>query len=239
MEGLEVSEVQLSALSSIWSKFRIDAEYFSRRFLQNEASLASGKFTSKSLKKVTTKIDVGHVGSMVHAYCDEGVPLVLTQNVREFFVDYSQCIHITKEFHQELRKSQVFPGDCLVARSGSIGNAAFVLDSDPQPLNSADIIIIRPDSSHVTNGYLAGFLNSRPGALQIERLTSGGLQGHINLRSIEHLRIPSLSPEVQTAIDCLVRKGMKKLKRLKNLSSLRRMFLFVRSALRTGILPIL
>ncbi len=162
----------------------------------------------ESLKVVTTTIDVGHVGPMADEYIESGIPMLLTQNVGQFRVDFSNCIRVSEDFHQKLKKSQVFAGDCLIARSGSIGNAAFVLDVDPQPLNSADIIIVRANPKKITNGYLAALLNSHVGAMQIERFSSGGVQGHINLKSIEHLIVPLPSRDFQNLIESIVRKGM-------------------------------
>lgn len=175
MEGLDCSEVRFSQLASDGANKRIDSEFFSKRFIENERLLQKSTYAKKYLLTITTKIDVGYVSSMVHAYVDAGIPLLQTQNIHKFIVDYSDCNYISPEFHASLNKSQVFPGDCLIARSGSIGNTAFVLENDPQPLNSADIIIVRADDREVTNGYLAAFLNSKIGRLQIERYTSGGV----------------------------------------------------------------
>lgn len=200
--------IQSSDLSADGTNKRIDAEFFSKHFVANQSMLKRCTMPKESLDGVTKTIDVGHVGPMADEYIEAGVPLLLTQNVGQFRVDYANCIRVSEGFHQKLKKSQIFPGDCLIARSGTIGNAAFVLDVDPQPLNSADIIIVRADPAKVTNGYLAAFLNSPAGAMQIERLTSGGVQGHINLKSIEHLIVPLPSKGFQDCIQTMVREGM-------------------------------
>ncbi len=200
--------IRFSQLASNGSNRRIDPEFFSKRFMENQRIIEASLYAKKSLVDITTKIDVGYVSSMVHEYVDSGIPLLQTQNIHQFLVDYSDCIYISPEFHYSLNKSQVFPGDCLIARSGTIGNTAFILENDPQPLNSADIIIVRADGDKVTNGYLAAFLNSKIGGLQVERYTSGGVQGHINLKSIEHILVPLTTKYLQGAIDSVVRNGM-------------------------------
>jgi type I restriction enzyme, S subunit len=208
LEGLDVTVIESSDLSNDGTNKRIDSDFFSKHFVANQLMLLRCVMPKESLGEVTTTIDVGHVGPMADEYIEKGVPLLLTQNVGQFRVDYSNCNRISEAFHQKLKKSQIYPGDCLIARSGTIGNAAFVLDVDPQPLNSADIIIVRADPAKVTNGFLAAFLNSSAGALQIERFTSGGVQGHINLKSIEHLIVPLPSTQFQNHIQSIVRKGM-------------------------------
>ena len=208
MKGLDASEIRFSELPADGSNSRTDPEFFSKRFIENEAIVRKAKFPKFPLVSLTTKIDVGHVGSMAHEYSEKGVILLQTQNIQQFLINYSDCVRVSQHFHDTLKKSQIFSGDCLIARSGSIGNAAFVTDLDPQPLNSADIIIVRPDSNKITNGYLAAFLNSKIGALQIERYSSGGVQGHINLKAIEHVCVPLLSKLFQESIDRTVRDGM-------------------------------
>jgi restriction endonuclease S subunit len=205
---LDCSVVHFNQITSNGTNRRIDSEFFSKRFIENENILEKSLYAKKSILDITTKIDVGYVSSMVHEYVDSGVPLLQTQNIHQFFVDYLDSKYISPEFNASLHKSQVFPGDCLIARSGSIGNTALVLEDDPKPLNSADIIIVRADDRKVTNGYLAAFLNSKIGRLQVERHTSGGVQGHINLKSIERVVVPLISKDLQVTINSTVRNGM-------------------------------
>lgn len=170
---------------------RIDAEYYQPYFLGLMETQDKCGAIKRPLVRLCSKIDVGFVGPMAHAYADNGIPLLQTQNVKEFVLSFDRVIYIQEWFHHFLAKSQVFKGDILIARSGSIGNAALVLDYAPQPLNSSDIIIIRPNSINAT--YLCAYLNCKFGQAQIKRFSSGGLQGHINLGSLENLQIPILS----------------------------------------------
>jgi hypothetical protein len=142
---------------------------------------------------------------MAHAYAESGVPLLQTQNVKEFVLEFERLTYIQEWFHHLLAKSQVVKGDILIARSGSIGNASLVLERDPQPLNSSDIIIIRP--AGINASFLCAYLNCKFGQAQIERFSSGGLQGHINLGPLETLRVPMFRDRFLLAIDGIVLRG--------------------------------
>jgi restriction endonuclease S subunit len=194
---------------------RIDAEYYQQEYLNLLNQLK--KIQLSELDKITTKIDVGFVSSMVSHFKEKGIPLLRTQNVNEFFIDLTNdLIFIDKEFHQKLKKSQVFSGDVLLARSGSIGNASVVPSNFPIA-NSADIILIK--TNKILPEYLSAFLNSRYGQFQIERGVSGGLQGHINLYSLEKLLIPIIDNGFQETIKKIVLSGLNELDNSKFLYS--------------------
>jgi len=191
-----------TALSVVESQFgRLDAEFYKPEFLQTDRTLAATD--TVELRSVAAKIDVGHVGPMVHHYSDDGVLLLQTQNVRAFFLDLSSSIRVTPEFHARLPKSQVVKGDILVARSGSFGAAAIYLED--AIINSADIIIVRMDNASIDSLYAVAFLNTQHGSRQLIRFASGGVQGHVNLKILEHLRIPILDREKQEMVAVQVR----------------------------------
>jgi len=190
----EWGAVNISSIDS--NHGRIDAEFFRPGYLQIDRAISSLDY--KKLGMLVKKIDVGHVGSMVSQYCKSGVKLLQTQQVREFFLDMSNCVEIKKEFHNKLKKSQVRKGDVLIARSGSFGVASIYLEDEV--INSADIIILEIDRSAIDPLYLVAFLNSKYGSLQLRRFASGGVQGHVNLKILGDLKVPLLPREVQRNI---------------------------------------
>ncbi len=185
---------------------RLDAEYYQPEYLQYIETLH--KFETQSLDSLVTKIDVGFVSSMTSHFQDKGIPLLRTQNVSEFVLNLEKgMVYIDEDFHKRLKKSQVFPGYVLLARSGSIGNAAVVPEHFPVA-NSADIILIQT-KQEILPEFLTAFLNSKYGRFQIERAESGGLQGHINLYSLQNLQLPVLSLDLQQTIKQTILEGFK------------------------------
>jgi len=200
--------------SQLEGAHRLDAEYYQPEYLKYSEQLNRLKLAD--LNFLTSKVDVGFVSSMVSHFQDKGVPLLRTQNVCEFFIDAeNDVVYIDEEFHKKLRKSQIFPGYLLLARSGSIGNVGIVPENFPAA-NSADIILIKTKSDEITPEFLAAFLNSKYGRYQIERGSSGGLQGHINLFSLEKLLVPIIDQKFQGQITYLIRQGLLMVEESKN-----------------------
>lgn len=199
------SETLLSSVEDNYGRF--DAEYYRPEFLRTESILS--KIAGIKLRNVCSKIDVGHVGPMVRFYSDDGVLLLQTQNVREFFLSLEHCIKITPEFNSKLTKSQVRRGDILIARSGSFGFAAIYLEN--QIINSADIIIVKLNDPRIDPLFAVTFMNTKYGKNQLIRFASGGVQGHVNLRILEEFCLPifgkaaqkEVSVKVQGAYDAL------------------------------------
>jgi len=193
--------------SQIEGASRLDAEYYDPELLklmEKQSQYESGVHT---LGEICEKIDVGFVGPMAHSYVAEGIPLIQTQNVNEFFLDYTNLTYIGEWFHYKLKNSQIVNGDILIARSGSIGKAAIITKDDPQPLNSSDVIIIRTKPA-INKYFLCAYINCKFGQVQIKRFSSGGLQEHVNLSSLETLSVPLFDQNVQVLVAEKVSEGI-------------------------------
>jgi hypothetical protein len=93
----------------------------------------------------------------------------------------------------------------LLTMSGSVGNAAVALPSWQYPVNSnQDIAKITPKPG-INPYYLAAFLGSSYGEIQMERLPVGSVQQHIFLWMIERLAVSRLSVECEKQIGDMVR----------------------------------
>lgn len=192
--------------SQLEGAHRLDAEYYQPEYLQYIEQLQH--FKLEPLDSLTSKIDVGFVSSMASHFQNDGIPLLRTQNVNEFFVDAeNDIVYIGEEFHNKLKKSQIFSGYLLLARSGSIGNVGIVPDKFPVA-NSADIILIKVSTDKLIPEFLTAYLNSKYGKFQVERGSSGGLQGHINLYSLEKLQVPITDKQFQEEVKDLVLSGL-------------------------------
>jgi restriction endonuclease S subunit len=197
LKGLEVSEVMLSELKITNYELRLDAEFYKKEYLLNDK--ITEKYRIEKLKDITSKIDVGFVGTMVKYYTDDGIPLLQTKNINDFFVNDIETTQITNDFHTQLKKSQINYEDILIARSGSFGKASIYLKKET--INSSDIIIIRAKELKINPYYLVAYLNSKSGVGQMLRFASGGLQGHVNLTILEELKVPILSLSFQQQIE--------------------------------------
>jgi len=168
---LEISVINLSQVISQTLSFRLDSEFFQKLYLNNSNHLR--KHGTNRLVNITKKINVGFVGAMVEHYSEEGITLLQTKNINNFFISDFNTIKITNKFHQALKKSQINKNNILIARSGSFGKASIYLEESI--INSSDIIIVDADKSLISPLFLVSFLNSKFGIDQMIRFASGGL----------------------------------------------------------------
>ncbi|WP_265658307.1 restriction endonuclease subunit S [Francisella philomiragia] len=211
MEGLEAVELRLNEVLYDNLSFRLDSEYFFKEYIKE--MLLLDKKLNKELSNLTSKIDVGFVGSMVNQYTNNGVTLLQTKNIGTIFINENNFIKINDDFHNKLNKSKIYKEDILIARSGSFGKASIYLQDEI--INSSDIIIIK--AKDVNPYYLTVFLNTEYGKNQLFRFSSGGVQGHVNLTILEKLNVAILSNEFQNQIESLVKQSYQKLQTSKEL----------------------
>ncbi len=205
MEGLEINTVLLSDCIDLDYGYRFDAEFYKKEDIVLNNRIIS--CPHNKLADLTTKIDVGYVGSMVCEYTNEKTaPILLqTKNIAEFFVNAADMKRINPTFHNSLQKSLVRFENILIARSGSFGNASIYLEREV--VNSADIIIVEADKNRINPYYLVAYLNSRLGRRQLYRFASGGLQGHINLTILEQLHVVLPSVRFQEKVEQTIQKA--------------------------------
>ena len=186
---------------------RFDAQFYQPQFLERKRILENAGYKLRRLGWLAEKIDVGYVGPMTEEYCEEGVLLLRSQNIREFRIDIDKNpIFVPEIFHRKLRKSEVHPGDILITRSGVAGNVAVVPEGFPVA-DSADIILVRLRPG-IDPRYVAAFVNSSFGRFQVERQVSGGIQGHLNLTIAEDILIPEIPSQLQTEIAEAIGTGL-------------------------------
>jgi len=84
--------------------------------------------------------------------------------------------------------------------SGSVGNSAIAHDI-PQRLNSNQDIVKITLKKNISPYFLAAFLNSKYGRMQVLRLPVGSVQQHIFLWQTKSLLIPIFSENAMRTIE--------------------------------------
>jgi type I restriction enzyme S subunit len=158
-----------------------------------------------------TKVTVGHVGKINEYYTTEndGVLLLSTTNISENGIRLDEIKYVSREFHSKNKKSQVFPGDIIIARHGMSGTAATIPEflKEAQCLN---VVIIRSSQKFYSKfvEYLFNFELTRRRLLGWK---SGSVQGVVNTRVLEKFRIPLPPLSEQTKIASILSTVDKKL----------------------------
>ncbi len=92
-------------------------------------------WTWASVEQVSTRVTVGHVGSMKNEYVAEGIPFLRSQNVRPNRFEPEGLVFIRPQFHARLAKSTIHPGDVAVVRSGvGVGTVCVIPESLGEPI---------------------------------------------------------------------------------------------------------
>lgn len=207
LEGLEVAVLSLSEVREENRVFRYDTQYFGKAALAAEARIKSG--TWERLLTLADGVESFGAYALTNefAYVDEGIPFLRCVNIRNGFADFGDVLFIDKKANDILTKSEVKPGMVLLTMSGSVGNAAVALESWNYPINSnQDIAKITP-KSEVSPFFLAAFIGSRYGQIQMERLPVGSVQQHIFLWMIEQIAVARFSPEFEEILSNTVRSA--------------------------------
>ena len=116
---------------------RLDPYYYKPEFRELELTL-SKKYKIKRLSEIGYVFD-GPFGSDLknEEYVSEGVPLIRVQNIKrgKLVLDKENTVFISEQKHNELKRSEVRPGDVVITKTGWLGNAAVV----PEEVKKANI----------------------------------------------------------------------------------------------------
>jgi restriction endonuclease S subunit len=106
-----------------------------------------------------------------------------------------------------MSKVKLKEGDVLMSRSGSLGVLCVVEKQWVHSLISSHLIILRIEDTAINSYFLALFLSSIAGKLQIVKNSNGGVQPEINHPALKSILIPKLDMETQTQIATLVQES--------------------------------
>jgi type I restriction enzyme S subunit len=170
------------------------------------------KWNLEKLEKYN-KVVVGYVGPISKEYTNDeaGVLLLSTKNIGNKGVSLVKLTRINPQFHQKNKKSQLVPGDILVARHGNSGQAAVIPDTIREA-HALNVIIIKR-SETLSSEYISFLLNS--GVLdKIAASKGGSVQEIINTSVIKNLTIPVPSLNEQKIVVQKLEATLLKTKRL-------------------------
>lgn len=149
------------------------------------------------LSDVADDVTVGHVGPMATRYTPFGIPFLRSQNVKRLRLDLSDVKFIPQDFHEQLAKSQLSPGDVVIVRTGEPGACALIPDSLPVA-NCSDLVIIRP-GNNLDARWLTYYINEVARDHIASHLV-GAVQQHFNVGAARTLTLDLPSMPEQRSI---------------------------------------
>jgi len=137
-----------------------------------------------------SKVVVSYVGQINQYFCekDGGVPLLNTTNIKPNGLISNDFRYVLREFHEKNKKSQLHPGDIIVARHGKSGSATIIPDYLIEAQSINNVIIKR--STKMEPDYVRFLLNLSIHSQKMLGLKTGTVQKIINTKQLADFKIP-------------------------------------------------
>jgi hypothetical protein len=181
MDGLECSEKMISDLRKNNPTWRIDSEFYLKKYKYLESALS--KHPTKMLGELTSWITQGPNPIFT---TEKEIPCLTGRNIANGRVDYNNADFVDKNEYESLKRFQIYPGDLLITLKGkgSIGKVGHVTEKN-EAIFSRNIGIIR--AKGINSTYLYSYFMSKYGSELILRGETGGT-GQTTLTT-SHLRL--------------------------------------------------
>lgn len=189
---------------------RIDCEYNYNYFFELEKNLSKqGVHVLEFGELIAKKMSEPQTDSS--DFVNEGIPVLRITDIHEDYLDFENCAKIPEEIYNELKEFQIIPGDVIFGLSGTVGRAIVVPQEIPKRAITnrriAKVTLKEPELAC----YIAMFLNSEYGKMQLLRETTGGVQKNLRLEDITkiHISIPGeeiiskISNYINNRMECL------------------------------------
>ncbi len=212
LDGLEFSVLRYSEVNQENSHFRIESEYFAKKYIAADLTIRSGKFSR--IADIATVTDGEHGSPKLDDL--SGIIYLSGQNVKDNFLDLNDIRYCSKELHNKNLRSTLTVGSVLLSIVGTVGNAT-VIYQDILGNTDRNVATIKEISPHYSPYFLSTFLNCRFGKYQTERASTGNVQPLLNLIQVKSILVPILSNSFQFHIESFVKSAHQKREQSKTL----------------------
>jgi restriction endonuclease S subunit len=180
---------------------RLDAEFYQPKY---DALLRSINKSGYPVEKLGSLVEPIKNGFDSREYTEEGTPYIRVGDVRGGRIDFESAVKIPVEMSEIGKDVALKLGDVLFTRKGTFGNAAVAREDSLNAVISSEIMLLRllPEKlKAILPDYLALYLNSDLGYLQVERRVHGVAYYSISqpdLATVE-IAIPPMPVQVRIA----------------------------------------
>lgn len=195
LEGLEVSVLNLSDITFLNNRFRIDAEFFKKEYLLIEEKIKSNNYKRLS----EAKCEIKHPTEIKREYSDEGVWFFRTQNIRPLKIEYNNEVYISEEDAFRLKNNEIKYSDIVITRTGANFGQTAVYNLNKKAIGSSHTFIVR--NKYFNQFYLAVFFNTKYGRKMIDKGMYGGLQPEIAPYYLLNIPIPDFGKLFEKQIE--------------------------------------
>lgn len=186
---------------------RLDAEYYQPKYLDIQKKL----FGYDNLSQYVN--DIIHPKEIRREYQRGGVKFLVSQNIKDGFLDLSNLKYISEDTSKLLSINKISQGDLVTVRTGEIGNVANWSQSD-SVIVSADCLIIKKPK--ISPDYLMVYLSSKPIKKLLKRQSYGIAQPHITPVQLKNIPVLIPSKNQIVTIERLAQDSREKLSESEN-----------------------
>ncbi len=208
--GLEIAELKLSEVLLEDKNFRIDSEFFKKEYLDIIKRFED--IESEKMFEITKEII--HPTEITRIYESQGIQIMLAQNVRNNFFDFSNEVFMNPIKGKELHKNLIELDDLVITRSGANFGQTACYKYKKEIYACADVLLIK--KGNIPSGYLSTLLNTKFGKALIKRGAYGMAQPHIAPFYLRNILIPRLKT-IENKIDQLIQQSVNLVEQSKTL----------------------
>src|SRR5206468_641284 len=128
----------------------------------------------------------------------------------DLFIENARPVYIPESTYnqKQMTRSHVLPGDVLLTIVGTVGNLSLVTDTIKKSTGARHIANLRP-ISELSSEYIASFLRSKYGQVQLERMIRGTVQKGILLEDFDQIQLYPCSSKFNQKIKEIVQLSIK------------------------------
>lgn len=181
---------------------RLDAEHFHEGHYALRKELASYPAGYANLCDLSEKFTNG---AEIRNYHRTGTPYLRVGDLKNLSIDSGSVVFVDPIAAADvIDKVRLETGDILVSRSGSLAVSAVVECEWKSALISSHLIRLRIADQSFDPYFVALFLRTLPGRMQIMQWSNGGVQPEISQPSLGKLIVPKVTTKVQLDIRRLI-----------------------------------
>ncbi|WP_415879886.1 restriction endonuclease subunit S [Methylomonas sp. TEB] len=186
----DFSDHQPSAVNEASAAYRLQAgkaALLRPGYKQTEVGVIPDDWEVLSLREVCSKITDGTHDTPKPIRT--GVPFLTAIHIKDDFIDFDNCLYLTKEVHQTIfARCNPQYGDVLMVNIGA-GVAITALVEVNFEFSLKNVALLKPTSGRLLGNYLNQCLIKRKPAIT-KMLSSGGAQPFLSLTQIGEINVP-------------------------------------------------
>jgi len=203
MDGLEAVSLKSSELENLMT---IGAEFYQKQYVNAVHTIRNSNMELEPLVQCSLLITDGDHSAT--QYQDEGIYYILSESVKEGYIDENIYRFISAELHQSLKRSELKPRDIVITKTGVyFGRSTVIPDNFPIANTSAHVGKIKVDESKINSYYVSTFFNSDYGYLQLRRRGIKATRPEIKLIEFDDILIAKPKREFQNRIEKIIRQA--------------------------------